>query len=303
MYYLIDTAVKPYQRNKIKAIMSSKKQTQYGEGTSGMGKSARKDKKLNQLLCNNKCCHASKRGSKCNLKNYVNCNSTMTFWIMVKIFVAHANREDLLWLDNLLKDYENNVNGEFIDRQPNLNKNNEEEISAKQLLKKKLIMMNHSEIETSVVSPSFQPVMRIVFNEADGTQLIISRESLKSKLTKNHVEPVPEPSLCSIKIISYEFIARLIKWDDELSHLRGISPEQINGYLQKCCEEGCLEKINTKLQNLDKKILSYKKRGNYSVKKEEKTASMYRELVDIRLILEKYNKYVTERQHPYFMLH
>lgn len=284
--------------------MSLNKQTQYGEGTSGMKKSAKKGKKSNQPFSSHECCKANIKldTPKKEPISKINKPST-TFWFIAQLFVIHANRDDLLWLDNFIKDFENNNDDNANDRAVDSNKGNEIETEAKRMLKKKLEMTANK--ETSIVSPNVQPhIMRFVFRCPDGRQLIVSRESLESNLTQNHEAPVTKPSgPTPPNKISSEFISRLINFDDKFSHLRGISPKQINDYLCKCREEGCLENMKMKIEKMDKKILSYKKRGNYSLKKERKTTLMYRECQDICLILEKFNDVISGRELPYFMFH
>jgi len=285
--------------------MSSKEQTQYGEGTSGMKKSAGKGKKSNQPLSNDEYCNTNAKldASKEELISKKK-KSSRSLWFMVRLFVVRANREDLMWLHDLMKGFDNNYDSNVCDIPIDLNKDNEDEYLAKNMLHMKLNMLNNGS-EAVVLSPTVQPsAMRFVFHDTDGQQLIISRETVKLNLTKHYVKPVTEPSsLTSCKKMCHEFIARLINWDDTFSHLRGISPEQIDDYVNKCQEEGCLEKIKIEIKKLDKKILSYKKRGKYSLQNQRKIELMYRKCEDIRLILEKYNKFVSERHFPYFMLH
>jgi len=287
--------------------MSSKEQTQCDERTSEMEKSAGEGKKSNQLSSNDELCNANAE-LVTPTKELISKNNktphTRTLWFMVRLFVVHADREDLIWLDKLIKDFENNGDSDVVDRSVDLDKDNENKYLAKQLLKLKL-NMNHGETETAIVSPTVQPYgMRFVFQDADGQQLIISRETVKFNLTKNYVKPVTEAlSLTPSGKISYEFIARLINWDDRFSHLRGISSKQINNYVNKCRQEDCYKKIKIDFKKMEEKILIYKKRGNISINKQLKIASMYREWEDICLILEKYNNFLSEKNHPYFMFH
>ncbi|CAI6352565.1 unnamed protein product [Macrosiphum euphorbiae] len=260
--------------------MSSKQQSQCDERTSGMEKSAGKGKQSNQPLANDEWCNANAK-LVTPKKELISKNNktphTRSLWFMVRLFVVHADREDLIWLDNLIKDFENNGDSDVVDRSVDLDKDNENENLAKQLLKLKL-SMNHGETEIAVVSPTVQPYgMRFVFQDADGQQLIISRETVKFNLTKNYVKPVTEGlSLTPSGHISYDFITRLINWDDRFSHLRGISPKQIHDYVNKFRQEGCYEKINIEFKKMEEKNLIYKKRGSLSVKKQLKIASMYR---------------------------
>lgn len=280
--------------------MSSKKQTQYGEGTSGMEKSARKGKKSNQPLSNDERCNTNAQldAPKEELISRQN-KPSRSLWYIVKLFLVQANREDLIWLHSLIKGFEDNYDCDVFDISVYLDKDNEDEYLAKNMLFMKLNDMHHCERKKVVVSPKVQPRAKgFVIQDTDGQQLIISRETVKLNLTKNYAKPATKS-----KKISHEFIARLISWDDTLSHLRGISPKQIDYYVYKCQEEGCLEKVKIEIEKMDKKILSYKKRGKYTLQNQRKIALIYREFQDIRFMLEKYNYFVLERHFPYFMFH
>ncbi|KAL4100881.1 hypothetical protein QTP88_020910 [Uroleucon formosanum] len=284
--------------------MSSKKQTQYGEGTSGMKKSAQKGKKSNQPLSNDECCNTNAEldAPKEELISRQN-KPSHSLWYIVKLFVIQANKEDLIWLHNLIKGFEVNYDCDVYDISVYLNKENEDEYLAKNMLFMKLNNMHYCGRNRVVLSPALRKCLKgSVIKDTDGKKLIISRETVKLNVTKNYAKPATERQTKSKKI-SHEFIARLIKWDDTLSHLRGISPKQIDDYVNKCQEEGCLEKIEIETERMDKKILSYKKRGRYTLRNQRKTALIYREFKDIRFMLEKYNYFVLERHFPYFMFH
>ncbi|XP_026819184.1 uncharacterized protein LOC113557841 [Rhopalosiphum maidis] len=286
--------------------MSSKKQS-FSRRINGKGKGKESDQPFSNDDCGS---------TKVELDTPINSLASKkdeltpkpTFWFLARLFILQANKEDLKWLEKLIKDHENKVNRDTSQVTSNApTENNKDEFMAKKMLKMKLRMDSRNTMP-GLCNNKYG--MEYIIEDFKGKKLTVSRETLQLYLPNsydnNYVEPeiVVNPSNeTQAKKISYEFIARLIEWDETFSHLRGIHPKQINDYLNKCREDGCLEKTIAKLEKMDIKILSSKRRGNYSLKKERKTASMYRELEDIRLILEKFNTFALEKRHPYFMFH
>jgi len=277
--------------------MLSNKQTQRGRRNRDSRKSDRKSNQplSNQSSSNDDCCNTNTE--RVAIKNKQNAPS-QRFWFLVKLYMMNANERDLKWLDDMIKSIENNDNG---DVESNMC---EEEIMAKRMLKHKLSNYPNKSVPPKgmCVKPKENLDHVKVCDNFLGVQ-IITREMLNLELSNNHDKPVESALSCPTQTgkISYAFIEKLIKWDDEFSHLRGINEQQINSYLNKCLEDNCLEKIKIKLEIMDKKISSYKKRDNFYQKKEKKILQTYKELEDARLMIQKYNTYILERQHPYFL--
>ncbi|XP_060845377.1 uncharacterized protein LOC132924960 [Rhopalosiphum padi] len=288
--------------------MSSKKQT-CSRRVNGKGKSARKGKESDQPFFNDDC-DSTKVELDTPINELASKNDELkpTFWFMARLFILQANEEDLKWLEKLIKDYENKSDrktSQVTSDTPA--ENNKDEVMVKNMLKMKLRMHNRNTMSGLCNNKNG---MEYIIEDFKGKQLTVSRETLQLYLHNSHNNNDVEPEIAvhpsnetQAKKISYEFIARLIDWDEMFSHLKGIHPKQINDYVIKCREDGCLEKTIAKLEKMDIKILSSKRRGNYSLKKERKTALLYRELQDIRLILEKFNSFALEKRHPYFMFH
>jgi hypothetical protein len=287
--------------------MSSKKQT-CRRRVNGKGKSARKGKESDQPFFNDNC-----DSTKVKLDTPINELASKkdelkpAFWFMARLFILQSNEEDLKWLEKLIKDYENKGDRDTSQVTSNTPaENNQDEVMAKNMLEMKLRMHNRNTMSGLCNNKNGK---QYIVEDFKGKKITVSRETLQLYLHNNHdnnVEPeiaVHPSNETQAKKVSYEFIVRLINLDEMFSHLRGIHPKQIHDYVSKCREEGCLEKTIAKLENMDIKILSSKRKGNYSLKKERKTASMYRELEDIRLILEKFNTFALEKQHPYSMFH
>ncbi|XP_025198875.1 uncharacterized protein LOC112597150 [Melanaphis sacchari] len=310
--------------------MPSNKQTR--RKANGKGKSARKVKELNQPLSNDDCGNTkdeielpknkptpkpneptpkpneptpkpNEPTPKPNEPTPKPNEPTPTFWFMVRLFILQSSREDLLWLQNVIKDFE--INGYSNGDTPRVKNKfgiNEEMEMAKKMLKLKLnTCASHCCTGTHG--------MEYLLEDSNGEHQLITKETLISHLyiDSNIQHVVPVATQLSSRIISkkitHEFITKLIEWDDTFSHLRGVNPRIIDDYLSKCQKDDCLEKTIAQLEKLDKKILSLKKRSNNCPKKEKKTESLYRECEDIRLILEKFNTFVVNKQQPYFMLH
>lgn len=120
----------------------------------------------------------------------------------------------------------------------------------------------------------------------------INNQLLNLGLAGHYSKPV-YPSSVSKSDTDDEILEELIKCDTTLNKLRESNKHDLTKLFQKCSLDYNKQKIKNKINKVNIKILKFKKRSNKNFKKKKNT-EVIKENNQLRLLLNKRNKYLLE---------
>lgn len=271
------------------------------------------------------------KSSKKPLTNKKKTETENKFWSMVKPYLAHVNKKDLDWLEELVLSYDSRENvcnipplGEhyskagMLKRQYNQSPCSQPDKKIFPNVVELVDQINHIAINHDSFRPVYQKVASALlehssmpskyfdeqllddeidedkFNEMSDAHKKIyfnAKQNVKKKFRRLGLQP-PLPTTKD----DDEILDELNKCNSTLAELQEVNKNQLTNLLKKCYQDYFQQPIREKIEKVDEEILSFKRKPNTLLSNDEKLAQFSEENDEMALLTSKRSKYVSQLQ-------